>query len=94
VVRGVEHTALAGDVERERHDAAGERRPRVAWTSARYRAARARITAAANSGKVSTPKLFRLLDGGESREVSVWGLCRTGLRGNGTLRAFLDAVAD
>lgn len=39
-------------------------------------------------------RLFRLLDGWESPEISIWALYRTELRGNGKLRAFLDAVAD
>jgi DNA-binding transcriptional LysR family regulator len=39
-------------------------------------------------------RLFRLLDGWQSAEVSIWALYRTELRGSAKLRAFLDAVAD
>lgn len=39
-------------------------------------------------------RLFRLLEGWQSPEVSIWALYRTELRGSGKLCAFLDAVAD
>jgi DNA-binding transcriptional LysR family regulator len=38
-------------------------------------------------------RLFRLLDGWCSPEVSIWAVYRGELRGSGKLRAFLDAVA-
>ena len=39
-------------------------------------------------------RLFRLLDGWQSPEISTWALYRTELRGSPKLRAFLAAVSD
>jgi DNA-binding transcriptional LysR family regulator len=39
-------------------------------------------------------RLFRLLDGWQSPELSIWALYRTELRASPKLRAFLAAVSD